>query len=124
MKFIRTSHLPLSTLRRLQRASLFQPVRSLFLANDVARPRPIDTTLPLFLVHATRELSDSRKGQGVRWCEQEISCTVVIELLVLLLDVPLKTITSLGTQGKDRGRTRGAALDARHGYDHRHVVIR
>lgn len=67
MKFIRTSHLPLSTLRRLQRASSYSFLSlSLSFSSIYASlvPRPIDTTLPLFLSLLRALLSDNRKGRG------------------------------------------------------------
>lgn len=100
MKFIRTSHLPLSTLRKLQRASSYSFLSfSLSLSSIYASlvPRPIDTTLPLSLslsLSFCALLSDNRKGRGADGANKRYPAPFVIELLVLPLDVLLKTTTS------------------------------
>lgn len=63
MKFIRTSHLPLSTLRKLQRASSYS-----FLSFSLSLSS-------IFSLSVLRALWQPERTRG-RWCEQEISCTV------------------------------------------------
>lgn len=81
MKFIRTSHLPLSTLRKLQRASSYSFLSfslSLFYLrvsrSSSHRYNPSSFSLSLSLVLRTT-LWQPERTRG-RWCEQEISCTV------------------------------------------------
>lgn len=72
MKFIRTSHLPLSTLRKLQRASSYSFLSFSFSLFYLRVPS-IQPFLFLSLSYSTLWQPERTRG---RWCEQEISCTV------------------------------------------------
>lgn len=100
MKFIRTSHLPLSTLRKLQRASSYSFLSfslSLFYLrvsrSSSHRYNPSSFFLSLSLSFCAL-LSDNRKGRGADGANKRYPAPFVIELLVLPLDVLLKTTTS------------------------------
>ena len=89
MKFIRTSHLPLSTLRKLQRASSYS-----FLSFSFS----LLSFLSLFCA-----LSDNRKGRGADGANKRYPAPFVIELLLLPLDVLLKNHHHRPGEGKIEG---------------------